>query len=237
MLSIDLLQVFTILAMGVSVSRVDFKTLIDQIYKFEEKWVSFSINYVINRFTASIYYSNDGCKHIASRFTASIYYYSDGCKHIAILKRWQIRFINLRKNEFYLVSLIMLSIDLLQVFTILAMGVSVSRIDFKTLIDQIYKFEEKWVSFSVNYLSLIDLLQVFTILTMGVSISRVDLLQVFTIIAMDISISRIDFKTLTDQIYKFEEKWLSFNINYVIDRFTASIYYYSNGYKRITSRF
>ena len=54
---------------------------------------------------------------------------------------------------------------------------------------------------------------------------------------MDISVSWVDFKTLTDQIYKFEEKWISSGVSYIMDRFAARVYQPSNGYKRIASRF
>ena len=53
--------------MDISVSRVDFKTLTDQIYKFEEKWVSSGVNYIMDQFAARVY-ASDGCKHITSRF-------------------------------------------------------------------------------------------------------------------------------------------------------------------------
>ena len=53
--------------MDISVSRVDFKTLTDQIYKFEEKWVSSGVSYVMDWFAARVY-ASDGCKRIASRF-------------------------------------------------------------------------------------------------------------------------------------------------------------------------
>ena len=56
------MQVST-LAMGVSVSRIDFKT--DQIYKFEEKWISFSISLLIDLLQV---YTSDDCKLIASTF-------------------------------------------------------------------------------------------------------------------------------------------------------------------------
>lgn len=40
----------------------------DQIYKFKKKWISSSVNYIIDRFTASVYYASHGCKRIANRF-------------------------------------------------------------------------------------------------------------------------------------------------------------------------
>ena len=53
---------------------------------------------------------------------------------------------------------------------------------------------------------------------------------------MDINVLWVDFRTLTDQIYKFEEKWVSSGVSYVMDRFATRVYA-SDGCKRITSRF
>ena len=40
---------------------------------------------------------------------------------------------------------------------------------------------------------------------------------------MDINVWRVDFRTLTDHIYKFEEKWVSSDVSYVMDRFAVRV--------------